>query len=214
MASKSDILDVLLARHGKTFCSELGIRIERNEPAPLFQWLVASNLFSTQISFEHGAQAARDLFDEGLTTPEKMAESRWETRVGILNSAGYARMDEKYSSYLGEMSEQLIETYDGDLRNLREAAEQDPEEEIARLKAFEGISKSGASIFCREVQQVWDELHPFADDKALEAANALDLGEDARSLAKLVDREDFPRLVAALVRAGLENDIKDIRDAA
>lgn len=214
MAAKSDILDTLMERHGRTFCSELGIAIERNEPAPLFQWLVASNLFSTQIGFEHGAQAARDLFEEGLTTPEKMAGSGWETRVRILNSAGYARMDEKYSSYLGEMSEQLIETYDGDLRNLREAAEQDPEEEIERLKAFEGISKSGASIFCREVQQVWEELHPFADDKALEAAAALGLGKDAGALADLVDKEDFARFVAALVRADLEDDVEAIRDAA
>lgn len=214
MASKSDIVQALLGRHGQTFCSELGIRIEKNEPAPLFQWLVASNLFSTQISFEHGAQAARDLFEDGLTTPEKMRDSRWETRVRILNAAGYARMDEKYATYLGEMAGQLIEAYDGDLRKLREAADDDPGDILDRLKTFEGISASGASIFCREVQQVWDELYPFADDKALEAARALDLGTDAKALADLVGKDDFARLVAALVRADLTNDIDAIRDAA
>lgn len=213
MATKSDIVDTLMDRHGRTFCSELGIAIERNEPAPLFQWLVASNLFSTQIGFKHATQAAKDLFDAGLTTAQKMHDSQWKNRVAILNQAGYARMDEKYATYLREMSAQLLDAYDGDLRKLREAAGRNRGEEIKRLKKFEGISKSGASIFCREVQAVWDELYPFADDKALEAARTLDLGGDAGALADLVDKDDFPRLVAALVRADLENDIEAIKDA-
>lgn len=214
MASKSDIVQALLDRHGQTFCDELGIAIERNEPAPLFQWLVASNLFSTQIGFEHGAQAAKDLFDAGLTTPRRMFDSQWKNRVRILNEAGYARMDEKYATYLRKMSGQLIERYDGDLRRLREAAGKKRDDEIARLKQFDGISKSGASIFCREVQAVWHELYPFADAKALQAARTLGLGADVWTLADLVDTEDFPRLVAALVRADLENDLDAIRDAA
>ncbi|WP_270374778.1 hypothetical protein [Marinicauda sp. Alg238-R41] len=214
MASKSDIVQALLDRHGRTFCQELGIRLDRNEPAALFQWLVASNLFSTQIGFEHGARAARDLFDAGLTTPQKMHDSQWKTRVRILNEAGYARMDEKYATYLREMSAQLLDAYDGDLRKLRKAAGQHPGQAIKRLKKFDGISKSGASIFCREVQAVWDELYPFADAKALQAARTLDLGSDAETLTGLVDKNDFPRLVAALVRADLENDLDATRDAA
>lgn len=105
MASKSSIVRTLHDRHGQTFCPELGIRIEKNQPAPLFQWLVAANLFSTQIGFHHGAQAARDLFDAGLTTPQKMAGAAPETRIHILNTAGFARMDEKYSTYLGGVSQ-------------------------------------------------------------------------------------------------------------
>lgn len=214
MASKPDIVQALLDRHGQTFCQELGIRIERNEPAPLFQWLVASNLFSTRIGFEHGVRAVRDLFEAGLTTPRAMHDSQWKARVRVLNEAGYARMDEKYATYLREMSAQLLDAYDGDLRKLREAAGQHPGQAIKRLKTFDGISKSGASIFCREVQAVWDELYPFADAKALQAARTLDLGGDAETLAGLVDRDDFPRLIAALVRADLENELDAIRDAA
>lgn len=214
MTGKADIVDTLMDRHGRTFCDELGIDLEKNEPAPLFQWLVASNLFSTQIGFKHATQAAKDLFEAGLTTAQKMHDAQWKSRVRILNEAGYARMDEKYATYLREMSGQLLDAYDGDLRKLREAAGQNPGKEIKRLKTFDGISKSGASIFCREVQQVWGELYPFADKKALQAAQELDLGDDAQTLSQLVDKSDFPRLVAALVRADLEGDIEEIRDAA
>jgi hypothetical protein len=58
----------------------------------------------------------------------------------------------------------------------------------------------GVDIFFREVQGVWDELYPFADKLALRAAERHGLGKDAVALSKLVPRDDFPRLVSALVR--------------
>jgi hypothetical protein len=67
-----------------------------------------------------------------------------------------------------------------------------------------GVGDVGADIFCREVQAPWAELYPFADGKALKVAARLDLGRDAPSLARLVDRRDLPRLIAGLVRIGLE----------
>lgn len=108
-------------------------------------------------------------------------------------------MDETYATYPGATSRQMAKEYDGDLRKLREAADEDPGDILKQLKKFEGISGSGASIFCREVQQVGDELNPFSDDKAL---------------ADLIDQDDVTRLVSAPVRADLENDIDMILDAA
>ncbi len=62
----------------------------------------------------------------------------------------------------------------------------------------------GVDIFFREAQAIWEELYPFADQRALQVANRLGLGKDAGALAKLVSRKQFPRLVAALVRIALE----------
>jgi hypothetical protein len=56
------------------------------------------------------------------------------------------------------------------------------------------------------IQAAWDELYPFADDRALDVAQRLGLGDDAGTLAKAVSKKDYPRLVAALIRAGLAGD--------
>jgi hypothetical protein len=72
----------------------------------------------------------------------------------------------------------------------------------------------GVSIFFREVQLAWDELYPFADERALEAAERLGLGSDAQALAKQVPRQEFPRFVAALIRTGLAKDHDDVLEAA
>jgi hypothetical protein len=61
---------------------------------------------------------------------------------------------------------------------------------------------------------VWDELRPFADRRALDAAGRLKLPKDPEKLAALTTDRDFPRLVAALVRTELEDDYDAVRAAA
>lgn len=104
-----------------------------------------------------------------------------------------------------------MDEYRGDLRNLRAQADRKPREERKLLKEFKGIGNVGADIFCREGQVVWHELYPFADAKALQAARALGLGEDGPQLAALVDRTNYVRLIAVLVRANLLGDTEEIK---
>jgi hypothetical protein len=68
----------------------------------------------------------------------------------------------------------------------------------------------GVDIFFREVQVAWDELFPFADRRALETAQQVGLPDDTEALVQLVGEEDFPRLVAALIRLRLENDADEL----
>ena len=96
----------------------------------------------------------------------------------------------------------------------RAAAERDPQRERALLKECKGIGDVGADIFCREAQLVWDELFPFADRRALQAAGRLGLDDDAGRLARRVSRKDYPRLLAALVRTGLARDFDEVLEAA
>ena len=72
----------------------------------------------------------------------------------------------------------------------------------------------GVDIFFREAQVSWDELHRFADRRALDAARRLDLGGEPEKLAGLVSEREFPRLVAALVRVELADDYDEVREAA
>lgn len=208
--STEAVVRALLDRHGRTYCDEAEIGL-RDTPSPLFRLLCLSLLLSARIRADAAVGAARALADAGWTTPDAMAASTWQERTRVLNEHGYARYDESTSRMLGQTSDLLTDRYGGDLRNLREDAERDPDRERRLLQQFTGIGAVGASIFSREVQAVWDEMFPYADDRALDVASSLGLGSDAESLRGHVDgAEELVRLVAALVRSGLAGDQDDI----
>ena len=214
MASAKRTVDALLERHGGTFADELGIDVAKNTPAPLFRLLCAATLMSARINSQIAVDAARNLATRGWRTPQKLADSTWEQRVNALNEAGYTRYQERTSTMLGDLTEHLLERYDGDLRKLRDDAGRDPKTERKLLKEFKGLGDVGVDIFFREAQVAWDELAPFADKLALGAAGRLNLPRDAGKLAGLVGAGDFPRLVAALVRVELDDDYDAVRESA
>ncbi|HEX2973203.1 MAG TPA: hypothetical protein VHP11_12785 [Tepidisphaeraceae bacterium] len=199
------VVQALLARSGRTFAQELGIDVAKNMPRELFKLLVFALLSATRISNKLAMRGTLALFEHGWTTAQDMAAATWRQRTDTLDRSGYARYDESRSRYLGETTALLIEHYGGDLRRLREEAHRDPGRERELLRQFKGIGDVGVDIFFREAQAAWNELYPFADHKALRAADRLELGRDAHTLGLLVPRQDFPRLVAALVRCDLEN---------
>ena len=207
------IVRALMDRHGRTFSEEAGVRL-RNTPSPLFCWLVAAILFSARIGAGNAVAAAHAMVAAGYTTAEKMARATWQERVDVLTAHGYKRYDESTSRMLGDTSAMLLERYGGDLRRLREEAERAPDRERRLLKACKGLGDVGVDIFFRETQAHWDELFPFADRMAARSAETLWLPRTARGLAGLVPREDYVRLLSALVRAELAGDHDEIRNAA
>ena len=212
--AQRDVARTLLETHGRTYAHELGIDLEGGSPAALFQMLVAALLFSARINADLAVSAAKALTEAGWTTPERMADATWEQRTRTLNESGYARYDERTSAMLGDTSAFLLDRYDGDLRRLRDEAGRDPGRERARLKECKGLGDVGVDIFFREAQVTWQELLPFADKRALSAADQLGLPADAEGLAGLVDRGDVARLVAALVRTELAKDHDRVRSLA
>lgn len=211
---KYRIVDALIDRHGRTYASASGIRL-RDTPSPLFRLLTLSLLLSARIDAEIAVAACRALGDAGWTTPENMADARWEERARVLNHSGYARYDERTSTMLADTSELLMFRYDGDLRRLRDEAGHDAKKERRSLQQFSGIGPTGAAIFSREVQLVWEEMYPFADRRALQTAERLGLGDDVSDLVRNTSgREQFTVLVAALVRCGLADDHDDVLKAA
>ena len=214
MSAQQAIVTALLDTHGRTFARELGVRIERNTPSPLFRLLCLAMLTSAPVQANIAMQAARALARAGWTTPDKLAKSDWSERVQVLNRAGYARVDEKTATQLVAFNDHLRDEYAGDLRRLRRAADGDPRQAIARLKAFKGIGDVGAGIFLREVQAAWPEFHPFIDKATAKAAGQLGLPTTADGLAALVERGTFAQFVAALMRTQLAGDFAAIRGAA
>ncbi len=214
MSTQSERAQALLQRHGRTFAAELGAPVRRNTPAPLFQLLYFSLLTSAPVQAGVAMNGARALRRAGWTTPDKLARSTWRERTDTLNRAGYARVDEKTASQLADFTRQVQDRYQGDLRRLRDEADGDAKKAKQALKRFTGVGDTGAAIFLREVQVAWPEFQPFIDPAAAGAARRLALPEDPRRLARLVPREQFPTLVAALVRVKLERDYQTVLDAA
>lgn len=214
MPAENAVIKTLMQRHGRTYAEELGIPVEDNAPPSLFRLLCAALLYSARIRAATATKAARAIADQGWISADKMLAATWEERVRVLDAAGYVRYDERTSTMLGQTAQLLIEKYQGDLRNLREAAEHIPEQEKRLLKQFKGIGDVGVSIFFREIQLVWDELFPFADARALEGARRLGIEPDSQVLAGFVQKRDFPRLVAALVRTVLARDHAKILEEA
>lgn len=212
--SKRRIAAALLDLRGRTYAHELGIDVAKGTPSPLFRLLCAAALFSARIDAGIAAKAARGLSRRRWNSAGTLAESTWEQRVEALNEAGYTRYQERTATMLGDTAEWLRDGYDGDLRKLREEAERDPKRERKLLARAKGIGSVGVDIFFREAQVAWDELRPFADKRALDAAERLGLGSDAKALARHVDSERVPELVAALVRTRLEGDYDRVREHA
>ncbi|RUS20382.1 hypothetical protein BC937DRAFT_95329 [Endogone sp. FLAS-F59071] len=222
----AEIARHLLAHHGILFSETLGLDLAHNslDDDLLFQWLVASVLYSARIRHHNSTRAAKALFKAGFTNPQRMAGTAWEERVRVLNENGYARYDESTSRYLGDLSTHLLNSHSGSLLKLRAHAHNDPVALRTLLKQFKGLSDVGVDIFLREAQLALPELFPFLDAKAAEGAKRLgminpDVGreEATQRLLELAcetgeegAKERFVRLVAALVRVVLEKKVGEV----
>lgn len=185
----------------RTFAEDAGIRL-KDEPAPLFQLLVLCMLQAKPIRATVAVDAARALFDAGLTTPEKMAAAPRSQLIRLFGAASYARYDESSATRLQAMSHLLIDDHRSDLRTLRDGA---PDS----LEVFDGVGPACATMFAREAQGVWPELAPVFDKKALSGAAKLGLPEDPDRLAELAGDpandypSDLPTFAAYLVKTAL-----------
>lgn len=211
MPDRDDLLARLLHRHGRTFADEVGVDLRRGGADARFRLLVAALLLSARIGADIAVAAARELFAAGCTSARTMCDATWQQRVDALGAGGYRRYDESTATYLGETAALVLDRYDGDLERLRRAAGHDRDRAHALLQECKGIGGVGADIFLREVQAIWPEVRPFADDRVARAADALGLPHSPRGLADAVGDDDLSTLTAALVRADLAGELDAMR---
>jgi endonuclease III len=203
-ASSRQIATVLLDRYGRQYADEAGIRLA-DKPGPLYQLLVLATLLSARIAADIAVSAARELFAAGYRTAKAMIEASWQDRVDALGRGHYRRYDERTATMLGDGAGLLIDRWHGDLRRLREEA--DGSAGIASLLTeFPGIGPAGASIFLREVQEVWPEVAPHVDPMMIRGARKVGLPVRPAELGEIVTASGEPaRLAAALVRVALSD---------
>src|SRR5256884_4007874 len=182
---------VLLDRYGRTFAEEAGIRLA-DRPAPLYQLLVLTTLLSARISAGVAVAAARELFADGYRSPKAMSEASWQDRVDALGRGHYRRYDERTATMLGDGAELLTGKWHGDLRKLRDDADGGADGIASRLTEFPGVGPAGASIFLREVQEVWPGVAPYVDAKVTSGAHRMRLPAARDPLARLLAASGQP----------------------
>jgi hypothetical protein len=205
MADHRATVRTLLARYGRSYADEAGIRLA-DRPAPLYQLLVLTTLLSTRIRACVAVAAARELFAVGCRTPAGMEAATWQARVDALGRGHYRRYDERTATMLGAGARLCLERWRGDLRRLHREADG----EIAALRrlltGFPGIGPTGADIFLREAQAVWVDLRPYVDRRMVAGAQRLHLPSEPDALAGLVGGAELAPLAAALVRVSLSGE--------
>jgi len=200
-----DTVRALLTKAGRTYVDQAGISLA-DKPAPLYRLLVLATLLSTCINADIAVNAARELRRFG--TPRKMADATWQQRVDALGRAHYVRYDESTATALGDGARLLLDEYGGDLRKLR------GDDLGAKLRKFPSFGPVGVDIFCREAQDVWPELWPYLDRKALDGAKTVGLPTDPDELAELTKPANLARLAAALIRVSLDEKLAEAVRAA
>ncbi len=203
------VVKVLLDRFGETSAEQASIQLD-DKPAPLYELLVLATLLSARISGDVAIAAAKELFDAGYRTPQRMRQASWQDRVDALGRGGYRRYDERTSTMLDEAAALLLDRWHGDLRQLRDDAGGDPKRIRELLTEFKGIGPVGADIFLREVQAVWPDVAPCVDGRVTQEAKKLGLPTTARGLFELVDSpRDLARLSSALVNVSRSSRAAD-----
>ncbi|MFF7352189.1 MULTISPECIES: endonuclease [Streptomyces] len=208
MNREERVLRALLSAYGQTYAEEAGITL-KDTPQPLYRLLVLALLLSARIRASVAVAAAQALHEDRLDSPRRMADAGWQQRVDALGRGGYRRYDERTATQLGDGAELLLDRWAGDLRRLHEEAHGDTGELRRLLQEEPGIGPAGADIFLREAQQVWPELAPYLDGKALDGARRLGLPEDPGKLTRLAGDVEPAALAAALVRAALDKEVAE-----
>jgi endonuclease III len=218
---QKQIARAVLEREGRGFAEEIGLG-RTNNPASLFGLLVAAVLVAPRGEAAGPARAAHEVTNR-WHTPSDLADADEQDVAKELGAAveGFDRDDDRDDSASGDagtliaLAAAVRDTWGGDLRRLREEARQDPGRERGLLTGLPGVDDAVADVFLREVQVLWDEVSPFADDRALRAASALGLGESADDLARYGGgAEKVGRLAGALARIEIEGSHDEVRRAA
>ncbi len=200
-----DLVRRLLKVAGSTYAAEAGVRLS-DKPMPLFQLLVLCMLASKPIDATIAMRAGRELFADGLRTPNAVLASDELTMIRAFDRAHYVRYDESSAARLTAIAERVRDEYSGDLRELARRSDHDVRSATRMLKQFNGIGDTGAAIFLREVQDVWTWVRPYFDKRAIAGAEKLGLPAEPTELGRLAPH-DNARLAAALVRASLDDDV-------
>lgn len=196
---------------GGRFSLYLGIDLTEKEEREIFRWLLASSLLGAPIR-EGTAVKAFKAIDREASSPQEVIKLGWDRIVELLDISGYTRYDFKTADKLIEMSNNLIERYNGSLNRLHDEAEDSIGLEFKIRGLAKGIGPETVVIFLRELRGIWRKADPPLSSLAFLAAKNIGIkaGDKREAVKELLlmwkmeggDLKNFVDLESALVRLG------------
>jgi endonuclease III len=177
----------LLDRYPRGYVTEAAGFTVTKTAAGLFRLLCVSVLAEDSAPSGRAIAAVQALFERRWDSAPEMAKTTGEDRARVLEEAGYPD-PARASRLLGEATAFVLDRYDGDLNNLRQAAGGDGQRIRALLGEIPGMGRAGCAVFLRDVQVFWPEAGPFLDEHATRAARRLSLPSDPGVLLRDVAR--------------------------
>ncbi|ETN39958.1 uncharacterized protein HMPREF1541_06185 [Cyphellophora europaea CBS 101466] len=195
-----------------------------------FQNLVAALILSKPLSHRLGMRTINTLLNApfGLRTVRDLDEAGFEGRRKVMWEAR-TQHKEKTAAQLGDLVEGVQEVNGGEegveeLKGLKKQleglevgdAQKKVEEVLSKVK---GIGPTGTGIFMRRVQEDWDDVFPYADQRALDTAVQFGLMDDGQGVEKLAeqldgDRAKLVKLLDVLVGVQLEKKLDEALEKA
>lgn len=201
----------LLDRHPRGYVQEEAGFTVTKSAAGLFRLLVLSVLADDTAPSPEAVEGTKTLLARHWDSAPEMAKSSQEDRAEALREAGYPA-PEKAARRLGEATAYVIETYDGDLENLRRDADGDHRRLVGLLRRIPGLGDTGYAVFVRDAQVFWPEAGPFLDKHAVQAAERLGLPDKPQDLLRDVARGQGQEMLGWLAGALALTDAHDEYD--
>lgn len=122
----------------------LGIDLSKGDEKELNKWLIAVTLFSRPIQRGVAERGSKQLFAEGLNSPDAIQRTGYDGLVKALGRGHYVRYDFSMSDTLLSQAEHLKAKY-GTIKNLIDS--RTPEQIRQEIQSFKGIGSLGSKLF-------------------------------------------------------------------
>lgn len=188
---KRKTVEALLEKFGKRYSEVLGINLDSRKDDEIFKWFLASVLFGAPIIETSVIKTYKCFQKYEVLTPERILETGWDGLVRILDEGSYTRYDFKTADKLLEVMRNLMEKYNGSLNLLHSKASNAKDLENGLKDLGKGIGDVTASVFLRELREVWEKAKPNPTSLVVSAAKNLGIVKNKIAENALKQLEDF-----------------------
>lgn len=188
---KRKTVEALLEKFGKRYSEVLGINLDSGKDDEIFKWFLASVLFGAPIIETSVIKTYKCFQKYEVLTPERILETGWDGLVRILDEGSYTRYDFKTADKLLEVMRNLMEKYNGSLNLLHSKASNAKDLENGLKDLGKGIGDVTASVFLRELREVWEKAKPNPTSLVVSAAKNLGIVKNKTGENALKQLEDF-----------------------
>jgi endonuclease III len=174
---KRERLEALVESFGKMYSEILGIDLSEGKDEEVFKWFLASVLFGAPINEKSVIKTFKCFQKHNVLTPKGILETGWDDLNRILDEGSYTRYDFKTADKLLEVMQNLAEKYSGSLTTMCNGAS-DARDLEKKLKGLgKGIGDVSASIFLRDLRDVWEKADPIPTRLVVFAAENLGIAK-------------------------------------